>query len=258
MIKQPFNNESPTNDLEEKVLSNLENKKIQEFKFDREQAYYSFKGEKVTNLGNVFSQWYKDTRREIWRDPTYESWQPRIQIKTEQTTKADNTQYAEIFFNNKNARAIIDDAFESDQLDDLLDKIGQASIECHVARLLTHVNAPACEDLAIAMLNEGTFIPHSVDGKAGMQFWTFTPYIYEALRINGLSDEGAFKSLLVWSSHRNTTKHDWGQEVNAEYLGIKNLGFIIDEGAYLTYDGFDQSHQLAWEVGKHIAKELLA
>ena len=123
----------------------------------------------------------------------------------------------------------------------------------HIGRLLSHSNAPACHEFAIQVLihygqlannpdwNKLTQIPSSVDGNESSQFWTYGPYVWNALREKGKNFEFFIQN---WSLKRIPIK-DTG---NALYPGIEGLNYFADRAIprhYLGKDGKGQSHKVA-------------
>lgn len=101
--------------------------------------------------------------------------------------------------------------------------------------------------------------PDSVDGDAARQFWTVAPYIYDNLVKSGLKEEDALDALFDWGAARKKPEYSSGVGHNADFPGTSNLREISlgDEvGWYLSNNPSDASHQLAREVGAHIASQI--
>lgn len=130
----------------------------------------------------------------------------------------------------------------------------------HIARLLTHSNAPECINFAREIIKhyrqyenltltrqsgvpKESAIPTSSDGNNAFQFWTYGPYVLQAIIENG----GDFNTFMVeWVMKRKLIP---GSRLNdAFYPGIE--GLYVDDRIMLNYhylakDGNSLSHGFA-------------
>lgn len=170
------------------------------------------------------------------------------------------------FFKEPEAREMMTKWSQDGVLESNYQKISQKGIDGHLVRLLTHDKAPACRDFALAMMKylpeideevvDNIYCHQITDGDEQAQFWTFGPYIYEALRKSreGLGkkadDREEFWRVLLWLRSRKMVKGETG--ANAIYPGVgEGRDYFAD--LYLPRDGQHPMHQLVEKVGKHIA-----
>ena len=128
--------------------------------------------------------------------------------------------------------------------------------QAHVARLLTHINAPECTAFAISFIQNQnkyigmrlaakppeTAIPASTDGNNAFQFWTYGPYVLQALIERGENFD-TFMTQWVMKRTRGTDAY----LNNALYPGIE--GLYADDTPrnyhYLTKHSASLSHGFA-------------
>lgn len=174
--------------------------------------------------------------------------------------------YDVAYFSNPESRKILSEWNRQGVLEENYLKIARRGIDGHLVRLLTHENAPACSDFAIAVMKylpqiddqelRSVYISQITDGNEQAQFWTFAPYIYEALRQSRLEkgqelkDEEDFLRVLCWLKSRKRTDTS-----NADYPALKEFKYHIYD-LYLPRNGEHQIHKIAESVGKYIASYL--
>ena len=226
----------------------------------------------IPRLGLVFAPMNE------YETPDYESVHTEAEIrgfsKWNSGKLADNGSHwkehshMEAYYLDEDARKIVDEWDSRRQLKENLDKLRSGSINSNLVRLLTHINAPACRDFALACMRYvpemdnmaiGRCFPHiGGDGDAGAQFWTYGPYIMEALKWRRLlegreeNEKEDFYRVLLWSRARTKTG-DWGYD--AIYPGVETLRDVIHK-LYLPRDGFHPIHKYIAAVGEHVAKYL--
>ena len=107
----------------------------------------------------------------------------------------------------------------------------------HISRLLTHTDAPACEDFAMEFLRHPEFwgkTPVNSDGNDCFTFWTYAPYVLANLRQRGKS---LTEMMANWCMERKPIGRG-----NARYPGIEYMYDGIDRYHYLRHDGKSASH----------------
>lgn len=119
--------------------------------------------------------------------------------------------------------------------------LGMPSFLPHVSRLLTHVNAPACEKFAVEVLRHKEFskaIPGNIDGTEPFIFWTYAPYVMEQLEQKGGASDQSFADMMDnWCKKRKIVK-----DGDAMYPGIEHMYDKIKRYHYLGKDGKDATH----------------
>lgn len=119
----------------------------------------------------------------------------------------------------------------------------------HVSRLLTHTNAPRCEEFAFELVRHPDAyqaIPSSHDGTEAFIFYTYGPYV-----LGGIKEQGAaFPEFMDrWVKRRKPSDQSPG---NALYPGIEQMYEETGENRmhYLRKDGQDPSHAFVAYVTK--------
>jgi hypothetical protein len=110
----------------------------------------------------------------------------------------------------------------------------------HVSRLLTHENAPSCENFAMDVLRHPEFygkIPSSRDGSDAFIYWTYGPYVLEGLKRKGKQYADMVQT---WLTKRKQSEEYRG---NARYPGIDYMYEApYARMHYLAKEGQDPSH----------------
>lgn len=195
----------------------------------------------------------------------YRDWNPKEIIRKYRTWK-DEDSFGDLpFCFVSDAKAIVDSWYKDNLLDENWRKISANANHRHLARLLTHENAPACKNFALIYMKEilkwdrqqiMDLTPKLRDGSENGTFWTFAPYILEGLRMQrkemGMEydDEQDFLKILWWAKMRKSIGND-----NAEYLGITSLSRSMND-LHLPKDGNHPIHKLVAKAGRHIASYL--
>lgn len=119
--------------------------------------------------------------------------------------------------------------------------LGMPAFLPHVSRLLTHINAPACENFAVEVLRHKEFhkaIPGNIDGTEPFIFWTYAPYVMEQLGQKGKPLDLSFTDMMNgWCKKRKHVK-----DGVAMYPGIEHMYDNISRYHYLGKDGKDFTH----------------
>lgn len=198
----------------------------------------------------------------------YKSWEPGKYI--EEIASWKEKYHAVPYFLDPDAKKIIDEWQEKGEFQRNFDRVHYMAVSANVVRLLTHENAPACRDFALATLKyapnftddeERRIFPDLLDGNGMAQFWTIAPYIYESLRTERLekgqtlNDKEDYQRILMWSVKREVIGRDGG---NAKYPGISEINDcgVSEKDLELSKDGNHFVHKFAEMMGKHLASSL--
>jgi hypothetical protein len=130
--------------------------------------------------------------------------------------------------------------------------LGMPAFLPHVSRLLTHVNAPACENFAVEVLRHKEIykaIPGNIDGTEAFIFWTYAPYVMEQLGQKGQTLELSFADTMNnWLKKRKRVK-----DGEAMYPGIEHMYEKTNRYHYLGKDGTGVTHAFV----RHIVQEAI-
>ncbi|OGD83023.1 hypothetical protein A2572_01015 [Candidatus Collierbacteria bacterium RIFOXYD1_FULL_40_9] len=197
----------------------------------------------------------------------YVTWEPRKIIDEKRLSRRERY-HSVAYFQDKEAKAIIDGWASEGTFIENESKLRQQNIDANVVRLLTHTNAPACKDFALSCMRFvaqtdsdilfKTFPTIGGGGDDEAQFWTIGPYILEALKEERFlrqekpDDEQDFLKVLMWMKSRWKTG-EWGYD--AVYPGIGDLRREI-HNLYLPRDGFHPIHEFVSRIGKSISSHL--
>lgn len=195
------------------------------------------------------------------------SWEPRKVIDDNRLAWREKY-HSVAYFLEKDAKKIIDSWVAEGTFEQNEKKLRRQNIGANIVRLLTHTNAPACKDFALLCMRHiadldietvhTVFPTNGGDGDDGAQFWTFGPYILEALKEDRFlnketnDDYQDFLKVLIWMKSRKRTGN-WGYD--AVYPGIGDLRREV-HNLYLPRDGFHPIHKFVSKVSTHIAKYL--
>ncbi len=176
--------------------------------------------------------------------------------------------YDAAFFVNPESRKLLSNWNEEGKLEENLEKLETRGIGAHLVRLLTHEQAPACSDFALVMMKllsrietekvKNIYFNQIGDGDEQAQFWTFAPYIFEALRRNRViegkpnDDTDDLLKIMMWLRSRKRDG-EWGSD--AVFAGIGELRRLMDK-LLLPRNGFHPVHKYVERVGEHIASYL--
>jgi hypothetical protein len=198
----------------------------------------------------------------------YKKWGLGKYIKEEATWK--ERLHAIPYFLDPDARAMLTEWKENGQFEEKFGRLHEMGVSANVVRLLTHENAPACRDFALATIkfipefsSKELFniMPRMEDGNDMAQFWTIAPYIYEGLRTDRLetgqmvNDREDYFRVLMWLVRRVKTGHFAS---NARYPGVAEIdsGYVEASCLYLARDGNHPVHKYVEKIGKHLAMYL--
>ena len=138
---------------------------------------------------------------------------------------------------------------------DFIEKNDSMKVMPHVARLLSHTNAPECEEFAMEILKHPeafTAIPESKDGTGSFIFWTYGPYLLNAMKNRGMSFDDFMDK---WTNKRKSGQY----RGNAKYPGIEEMyEDSYSRMHFLTKDGKDPSHVFAEYIAEKVIMPALS